>query len=137
MMHNLIMPPNLPWDPVSWDVWLRWVAEGARCSYCSLDGQVLGNWRQMNTEHIIPSGSWDPLNLTVACHGCNQVKDNWNPATERRGYNPTTDGLPAPPDEATRQRLIDVARRYVQQQWDTGLWTAKIHARQMAEGRGR
>ncbi len=88
----------------------------------------------METEHIIPSKSWDLLNLTVACHVCNQAKRDWNPATRRRGYDPTTD-MPAPPDEVTRQRLIDVTRQYVKQRLDTGLYTAEIHARMMAEGR--
>ena len=124
-----------PWDSKSWEVWLRWVSEGARCAYCDLDGYVLNNWRQMDTEHIIPSGCWNKLNLTVACHGCNRMKSNWNPNTEKSGYDPDNDGLSAPDSEEVRQRLIDVARDYVERKWKEGLYSEEIHTQQIAQGR--
>ena len=96
---------------------------------------VLSNWRQMDTEHIILSGSWQLINLTVACHGYNRAKSNWNPVTGLRGFNPITDGPAVPPDEAERQRLIEVSRQYVQSRWNSGAYAAEIHARQLADGR--
>jgi len=61
------------------------------------------------------------------------MKNSWNPATQRR-YDPNTDNLRAPRDEAERQRLIGIARRYVQKLWATNLYRKEIHERMMAEG---
>jgi 5-methylcytosine-specific restriction endonuclease McrA len=124
---------QVPWDEISWKVWLNWIEEfEAKCPYCGLDGTVIENWRQMDTEHIIPSGDWNELNLTVACHACNKTKSNWNPDTKERGFDPSLNKIPN--SEENRKDLIDLAREYIQEKWKQNLYTEEIFERQMREG---
>jgi len=134
IMDRLLGSKELPWDPLTWIVWLRWVKEGQKCSYCDLDGKNWDNWRQMETEHIIPSKSYHPLNLTVACSRCNSVKRNWNPVTSNYGYNPTD--LSEPKNEDERQKLIIKVREYLSLQYtnNTNYYTESIFKQQVSEG---
>ncbi len=102
---------ELLWDPLSWVVWSRWVSEGSRCPYCDFPILDLFDWRQMETEHIIPSKSFHPLNLTVACQRCNKLKLNWNPVTGQ-GYR-RTDEISEPQDEEMRKQLLDRTKQYM------------------------
>ncbi len=77
--------------------------------YCGLDAVALERWDLHEIDHLVPKsvgGTDEPLNLVVACHGCNARK---------KDYDPTLGGTDPLTDES-RTRLIDRARTVIEEQ---------------------
>ena len=82
------------------------IKTGFRCAYCGSDFfATIEHYYAFEVEHIVPRGRGPeideaPENLTVSCRTCNRLKRRWDPRS-RVG------------DSATREQLIEAARKYV------------------------
>ena len=85
------------------------IKTGFQCEYCGSDFfAAIEHYYAFEVEHIVPRGRGPeideaPENLTVSCRTCNRLKRRWDPRS-RVG------------DSATREQLIEAARKYVLEQ---------------------
>jgi len=88
--------------------WELYVEYRFQCVYCGLDGRAQRAWWVFTNDHIVPTalgGPDTPLNLVLACSGCNSTKKSFDP----------TEGGRDPLTPESRQRLIEKARKYIAQ----------------------
>jgi 5-methylcytosine-specific restriction endonuclease McrA len=94
---------------------------GYQCAYCDLDFYASPrNYKQWSKDHIVPlcrGGKDEEPNIVAACDTCNKYKGTWDPREV------------AGPD-ATRDKLIDVARSYLRSKFQ------KFDDEQLARERG-
>jgi len=92
--------------------WELYVECKFRCVYCGFDGRPQQAWWIFTDDHIVPRELWNlrqtsdpdtPLNLALACSGCNSTKKHFDP----------TDGGRDPLTQESRDRLIERAREYI------------------------
>jgi 5-methylcytosine-specific restriction endonuclease McrA len=86
-----------------WELYVEYLF---KCEYCRLDGTTQGAWWIFTDDHIVPielGGTDIPLNLALACSGCNSTKKHFDP----------TEGGRDPLTPESRGRLIEKARQYV------------------------
>jgi 5-methylcytosine-specific restriction endonuclease McrA len=97
------------WPLQDLTIWLR---DGCRCVYCDRD--MLHDrditYCLYNYDHVLPVRKYPALenarwNRVLACRGCNSWKATFDPADS---------GIPA--TEELRDKLIERARKYVQEQ---------------------